>query len=151
MTASTSSRFDYKKGERIRFISGKYDGSTGWLDTEKGTTAKMVNVIIAATGARRTEKESRVYKRSVQLVSDVRDAGTYEEAMLAQHRDINRLMEKLVSRMAECRVTARQSGREMTRILISKMEEAEIEQNALGHRATWRDVQFDQNNIVLDN
>ena len=75
----------------------------------------------------------------------------YRQMTFIQHRDINRLMEKLIKKMVECRVTSRHSKREITRIFIEKLEEAELRQQMLGNKAVWRDVEFDANNIVLPN
>ena len=127
-----------KKGERIEFVKGGYKGQMGWLNWNKGSTDKQHYVIVKASD-KRVEIETRVNKTSV---TAEKTPDTYVEDMLDQHPDINEMMEKLVMGTTKCRITAGQSGEAICRLMLDKLQNAEIAQGALGNNATSRDVDW---------
>lgn len=78
---------DGDKGARIRFVKGTYRGEFGWKDARKGTTPKMIYVIVEASECRSKELKTRVMKTSVQeVVSEV----TISQEVHAQTRQEQR-------------------------------------------------------------
>eukprot|EP00523_Entomoneis_sp_CCMP467_P009448 CAMPEP_0168733370 /NCGR_PEP_ID=MMETSP0724-20121128/8257_1 /TAXON_ID=265536 /ORGANISM="Amphiprora sp., Strain CCMP467" /LENGTH=380 /DNA_ID=CAMNT_0008780429 /DNA_START=23 /DNA_END=1162 /DNA_ORIENTATION=- len=56
------------KGSPIQFVSGKYQGKSGWLDKNLGETAKMIYVIVSMNQG--NEIFTRVMKGSIQIQDD---------------------------------------------------------------------------------
>jgi glycerol-3-phosphate cytidylyltransferase-like family protein len=133
------------KGERIRFIKGTYQDQKGWLNTDKKHTKHKYHVIVEPDLPERNyEKSTSVMKTSVRLETAETLPKTYEEALLHQHPDTDRLMDKLASELVKCHISGHESATELCRIFVAKLEVAHEKQQALGHKALWRDVIWDK-------
>jgi hypothetical protein len=129
-----------KKGNSVRFCGGKYIGKTGWLNDEKGVTQQKVYVIVDM-GDEKT-KETIVNRESI--AAPYTQPGTFEEAALQQHPDIESMMDKLVRQLAKCNVGSTDvSVQTIASTFFNKMVKARTKQVELGKKATWRDVTWD--------
>ena len=92
-------------GHRIRFIRGTYKDQKGWLNATKEPTKQKYYVIVEPDPpAHIYEKGTCVLKTSVKILSAETLPRTWEEALLYQHPDIDRLMDKLAANLAMCRI-----------------------------------------------
>ena len=123
-------------GEVMQFVGGKYQGKTGWMNSAKPETPMCYYVYVKLESS---EKETRVRKESVRKEA-APIAQSYEEAVLVQHTDIDRMVDKLVRKLAKCDLN---SDQEMGRIFLRKLCGASVRQATLGPKALWRQVSFD--------
>jgi hypothetical protein len=124
-----------KKGKEIRFLRGTYEGKKGWIDDDAKKLKKHVHVILALPDG--GEETKRVWKSSVRAR---RRATSHEEAILDQNPDIDGLMDRLAGLLAKCEI--QNDSEKLARIFIHRINEANERQDELGHRATWRNVSF---------
>jgi hypothetical protein len=119
-----------KKGEAIRFIGGTYSKAnkstmTGWFNASKEHTPCMYQVIVDLGNGK--EKVTKVMKESVRIVSEEAGPTCFEEAVLQQHPDIDKAMDKLAQELAKCGVHAQSN--EISRILSQKILNAFVAQS----------------------
>jgi hypothetical protein len=60
--------------------------------------------------------------------------------VLPQHPDIESLMHKLCKELSKCLV---EDSEEVTALFSEKLELAKFQQERLGHKATYRNVEYD--------
>jgi hypothetical protein len=89
------------KGESCRFVGGKYTGKAGWYDMANKSTKRMIFVIVEDFDDEGNDKSTRVYKENV---GDYVEEQTYAEAVLYQHTDILKDMNRLCGKLAQCRL-----------------------------------------------
>ena len=137
-----------KKGKRILFIAGSYDGLKGWIDLGQDEMPKMIGVIVEGKRPGDELKVTKVKQSSVRDVSARKNAESYEEALLEQHPDIEALMEKLARELARCEITGKgESANEILSLVKKKIQKAYNNQSLLGQKARWRKVKWDD---ILD-
>jgi hypothetical protein len=126
------------KGNAIRFVKGKYAGETGWLNQDKAVTKCKIHVIVdkGDQGGIRT----CVDKTSVGPPH--REPQSFEEALLQQHPETERTMNKLVRLLARCNIVS--STENISLIFNTKLNEACVAQEALGSKATWSHVVWEE-------
>jgi hypothetical protein len=139
--------YEDRKGDRLVFVKGSYKGSRGWVDKLKGTTADCQYVIVEPKLPNRPhEKDTRVKKTSVKLVEAELQAVCFEEAILEQNPDIDEAFDKLVGLLASCQgVNVNKCGNALGVILMDRMHTASMAQLALGGKAKWRNVDWEEN------
>jgi hypothetical protein len=135
-----------KKGSRIK-ISGSTFKGEGWLDNSKDSTAQYTYVIYNKKGrnGKTTEVHSKVKHENYLLWTELKDASNYEEAMVLQHSDIDHLLDKLVRKMAECELVGGKgtsSAKNISNILVDRLDKAVARQNVKGDGARWRRVKW---------
>lgn len=87
------------------------------------TTTRVMRESIARTNsAGRTKKPS-----------------SFEEACLQQHPDIDKMMDKLVEKLAMCQVKPQEK---IVEIFLEKMKMANLKQLSKGNKALWYQVDF---------
>ncbi len=126
------------KGEKVRFVGGKYVGKKGWLNNDKGDTTYFVYVIVDLGNGK--TKETRVSKENV--ASPHTAPASYEEAVLQQIPEIEALMDKLARELAKCHVEVKDSSAPILEIMGLKIRDAMAKQVRKGSKATWRMVKF---------
>lgn len=144
---SQSRKNQPKKGDEIRFIGGKYKDEKGWLDVSVGVMPKMVGVIVAP--CRKTgneEKATRVRISSIQLMSLVKEATNWTEAVMEQHPDLAEHARKLATGLVECRIDITKEGTNLVNVLCDHIDKSYRQQVALRHQARWRVVKWTYNN-----
>ena len=132
------------KGSKIRFITGRYKGYNGWLDTAGGATNTMNYVIVDLNGK---EIPTRV-KKSSYIVE--RTPNTYVEAIFYQHPDILASMVRLARQLSECRLDG--NDEDELEITFSSMLHRAVVANT-GQGARYRDVDWtlsEEPNVVED-
>lgn len=134
---------DTDKGEAIRFCKGTYRGRTGWVDVNYDDTPlkKMIAVFVFCESGK--ELRTRVNKTSIKYLRDDKQPDTFEEALLHQHRDIDEAMDKLCRDLVKCGLHVKESAPEIAKIFIVKLTEAEAEQQMKGHKAVYRNVEWE--------
>ena len=106
------------KGPEIVFVSGKYAGSTGWINLELEPGRKTIPVIVAQENGK--EKLAKVFKSSFELKNKVPTC--YAEAVIDQCQDINRELIHLCRQFAMCEIEKDPDG--FRRVVEEKVVEA---------------------------
>ena len=131
-------------GHRVRFMGGTYKDQKGWLNTAKEPTKNKYYVIVEPDlPARNYEKATCVLKTSVKILSAETLPRSWEETLLDQHPDIDRLMDKLAANLALCRIDPNSSGNEISRLFVNKIAHEQSKLLALGILAAFWDVIWD--------
>lgn len=125
------------RGERIRFVGGTHKGKTGWIDNAKKSPPKMIYVIVQEEDGDTTT--TRVMRDSIAIAGVTKKPSSYEEACLQQHPDIDKMMDKLVEKLAMCQVEA---PKNIAFIFLEKMKKANLKQLSKGKKALWYQVDF---------
>jgi hypothetical protein len=134
-----------KKGTAIKIVDGKYKGYWGWIDTSRDATACFVPVIVSIKkGSAVAEKKTRVVHENYMLITEVKKPTTYEEAVMAEHSDIDALMRQLVKKLAECENIGAvgEAGNNVAGIFLDRLGKAIAAQNNKGEKARWRRVKW---------
>lgn len=130
-----------KKGQEVKILSGKYEGKKAWINVNKGNkgeTPKKIHLILRDGNK---ERLTCLMKTSIALRD--RKPTCFEEAIMDQHPDILGLMVKLTRALAECELPEDKSMKSnLAHIFIGNLDKAIFEQDALGHKAKWRKVQW---------
>lgn len=119
-----------------RLSGGIYRGSWGWNDTSKAPTACYIYLVINFEGflkAVRVRRES-VGERYERPKSHV-------EAACQQHEDLDESMDKLVKKLAQCRVSG---SPEATAYFRQRLDKAYGCQINLGSKALWKEVEYSE-------
>ena len=125
------------KGNRVRFIAGKYGGKTGWIDTERPTSENTLPVIVDL--GHRGEKETYVFMSSVR-VDEEKAPTSYADAVIQQCPDLEKLLVATCRAFAKCDIARDTEGFE--RIVAEKMNEAMTWQTNKGSKALYRKIKY---------
>ena len=130
------------KGAEITIIAGSYSGRCAWKNDAKGTTAKMVYVIIDMGDG--DELAKRIKKNNIgpPPVSP----SSYEEAVVQQIADVQYHLKKAAYHLAKCQI---KDWDEACRLFMIMCLEAQMEQEELGPAAAYYNVQFNQNDMNI--
>lgn len=126
-----------QKGQEIRFIRGKYQGQTGWVNAAKKKTKKGLQPVIVKMD-NGVEKQTRVKVTSFRTPFSA--ANNYAEAALQQHPDMELAMIKLAESVAECGL---RDINEMLVIFEAEIERAKFILLSKGSSARYRIVTCD--------
>jgi hypothetical protein len=136
---------DLFKGESIRFVGGKYDGEKGWMDKRFESTPLMYPVIVApCKKTKNKEKATKVYQENVGRQQDYQEPTNFVEAMLSQHEDIDRLLEKLCKEIAKCDIRMEKHSKHLNDSFFKRLLKAQGRQRSRGHKARWRYVNWNK-------
>lgn len=133
-----------EKGKAIRFVKGKYEGLNGWIDNSKKTKKKSFfqSVIVELDPDDEDDDEDRMelLKATKVKLSSFRDqfsseASSFEEAILMQHRDIEKAMIELAELFAKC---GNVNNNQVFRLLNDELDIAKKLQQKLGSKAKYR-------------
>ena len=129
------------EGSQIKIIGGSNKGCNGWIDKSRETTDCYTPVILKYRGK---EKTTKVKHENYVLVTEIKDAVNYEEAMIQQHSDIEDLLNQLVRKMAECEMIRAdgESATNLCTIFRVHLAKAIIRQNSKGNKARWCRVRW---------
>ena len=98
--AAQTNGIDHNRfGHRIVFIRGKCNGKEGWLDTEKGKTAKCVYVFVDLRNEDGSIKPTLVKKKSVKKKRQEAAAQVEDQVLNANPR-VEYLMRNLATELA---------------------------------------------------
>ena len=81
------------KGQKVRFISGKYGGKSGWLDTSREVGDGTVPVVVDR--GRRGDCATHVHDGSLRIIDEAKGATSYAEAVVDQCPDIEKKLTEL--------------------------------------------------------
>jgi hypothetical protein len=135
-----------KKGEPVRFVKGKYEGLTGWIDKGKKSKKKgfYQNVIVALDADENGMDESKL-KATYVKISSLRkpfpsEPRTFEEAAVMQHQDLEKAMIDLADMFAKLGGSVNHN--EVMRLFAAELNTAQELQCKLGSKARFRYVNF---------
>lgn len=128
------------KGEEITIIAGSYSGHRAWKNDAKGTTAKMVYVIIDMGDG--NELATRIKKKNIG--PPVASPSSYEEAAVQQIAAVQYHLKKAAYHLAKCQI---KDWDETCRLFMIMCLEAKLEQEELGPAAAYYNVQFNQDDM----
>jgi hypothetical protein len=130
-----------RKGEEIRFSAGIYRGLLGWMDTDNAETPCFYYVIVSkadgALKATKVKKESvnRRFQRPTCRI----------EAAFQQYPDVDESLDKLVKKLAQCAING---SDQMLIVFKRKLDQAYGRQIALGPKALWKVVEYEEEVVV---
>lgn len=127
------------RGAAVKVVGGKYAGHQGWLDTGKHCSSRYTYVILKVQDS---EKKTKVLHENYLLLTEIKVPKSYEEAVFAQHDDINEALNILVKKLAECELLQDKgdSGSKLVAFILSRLSAAKKRQDEKGSRARWRRV-----------
>ncbi len=125
------------KGDPIRFLKGKYKGKSWWINTEKIHTKCMTFAAVDMGNDRALKTSVRKDSIGSSIPNIPR---SYSEAAIQPHPDIESLMDKLCKELTECNV---EDSQDISTIFSEKLVLAYQEQKELGHKAVYRNVDYD--------
>ena len=133
-----------RKGEKIKFIGGKYKGLIGYIDKEKTDTPQCKYVIVKLKDG--NEKATYVKKKNVKLAKS-RDAPkptNYIDAMLESCPDIEADLNRLAMKVASCGHKEEKlvDLKPLYSALGARIKAARKQQKDLGAMAKWRLVEY---------
>jgi transcription antitermination factor NusG len=140
---TSSGTTSIEKGDEIRLVKGKYEGQQAWMNKAKKPTKCYYFVIVVDDDG--TERATRVLKGSARIIAQEPTPTSYEEAVIQQHPDIERAIDKLCELLVECGINKHSD--KLARILETKIEEAKATQDSLSYRAKWRHVEYETDEI----
>jgi hypothetical protein len=133
------------RGEEVRFVRGKYIGYTGWINRDGDETAVSIAVIVNGYKDKKTgvttNKATTVRTESVRVKAQPAP-NSRAEAIMQQHPEIEQTMEKLARQLAKCDLSPLSTS--ILQIFATKLQEESARQIAMGNRATWKRVQYDE-------
>jgi hypothetical protein len=132
-----------KKGQKVRFIAGKYGGRKGWIDEDREAGQDTVPVIVNL--GRKGEWETYVYTFSVELERLIA-ATTYAEAVIQQNPDLDCALTKVCRDFARCNIKKDLPG--FTQIIKKKLEEGTKYLESKGNKALYRHIKFNHSNAM---
>ena len=132
-------KYDDLKGDKVRFVKGTHIGRDAWINItkmDKGKRTGKVHLIIDIEDE--GEKRRAVSRNSVHVLRS--KCESYEEAILAQHQDIETEMIHLAIHFAQCGIQSKENA---CRIFHKELVLAEADQAMAGSRARWRHVDWE--------
>jgi hypothetical protein len=126
------------KGQRIRFVGGKYGGKKGWINLEKPAGEETTPVIVNLK--KKGEKATYVYNYSFEIESTT-EPSSYAGAVLQQCPDLDCALTKLCRDFAKCSIFRDYPG--FAAILDRKMQDATELMESRGSRGLYRHIKFD--------
>ena len=132
-----------KKGQAIKFIGGSHVGCSGWINKSKDPSEYYISVIVVLKKSKE-EKFTKIKHENYVLLTAVKDATNYEEAMMQQHVDIDEMLTKVVRKMAECELisVSGQDGQTIGNVFMDRLGKAIARQQVKGSKARWRRVRW---------
>lgn len=135
-----------KKGAKIKFIGGVHKGS-GWIDQSKNPSTEYTYVIVNKKdkNGKIQEMSTKVKHENYLLFTELKQPANYEEAMVDQCDDIDKLLNQLAKKIARCELVegkGSQSVKNIANILIDRVDKAVARQRSKGDGALWRRVRW---------
>jgi hypothetical protein len=135
-----------KKGAKIKFVGGVHKGS-GWIDQSKNPSPDYTYVIVNKKDkdGKSWEMSTKVKHENYLLFTELNQPANYEEAMVDQCDDIDKLLNQLARKMARCEMVdgkGSQSAKNIANILIDRVDKAVKEQRSKGDGALWKRVRW---------
>lgn len=128
------------KGDAIRFVSGKYAGKSGWIDTE-GVADDNVTPVIVNLG-RKGLKSTIVYTSSIMKQTYYKAPPSYAHAVIQQCPDIEKNLVTVTRQLAKCDIRKDEEG--FKGVMEGYLEAAAIWQENRGSKAMYRNIKFDK-------
>ena len=132
-----------KKGARIKLTGGSNHGCKAWLDNARSPTDCYTPIIVEkGKGDKKKEVQTKVLHENYEMYAAVPQPRNYEEAMLDQHPDIDKLMTKLARKIAQCERSQGEGdgGNVLGLIFLARVKKVKVRQEKKGRKALWRRV-----------
>jgi hypothetical protein len=133
-----------EKGEKIRFVKGRYQNLTGWKDKsyKKKRGSNYRGVIVKFEDG--SQKVTRVKKSSFRPSHE--DAVCFEQAAMQQNPDMEHAMIRFAEMWVECHINSNDKAVEY---LHYEIERARLRQKELGSKARYRKVEFTAPTVIM--
>jgi hypothetical protein len=142
-TIAAQAVLEERKGTACLLVGGTYRGCNAWFDKEKDETACQYYLIVNKDDG--YLKLIRVNKESVG--EPMQAPVSYIEAAFQQHQDLGECMDKLVKKLAQCRIDG---APETATFFRKKLDKAYGRQILLGSKAVWKMVEYGEEEVVVD-
>ena len=132
---------DNRKGGQVKVIRGSREGKKGWYDVSKRSRPAQSDHLILLNRDG-TEDICTLCKLSIEaiLLHNPPPPASFQEAMLQQHPNIERMMNKLATALAK--FEGLENTQELGQLFLVKVREAQIKQAELGCNELWRHVHW---------
>jgi hypothetical protein len=136
---TTMPEYKTKKGAKIRFVGGKYEGRKGWLNDAMENSRSRHYVIVKPNTRTGSGEEKATYVEPINYVlhSDKTPENRFE-ATIQAHAEIDCLISKLAKLCVECNLTAGNSGTAVSARLAERMIAFENHMNGKGSKGKYR-------------
>jgi hypothetical protein len=126
------------KGQKIRFIGGKYGGKKGWINADRPASEERTYVIVnlKKKGLRNTFVMDFSF-----AFEPTTEPASYARAVIQQCPDLDCALTKLCRDFAECSIKKDLPG--FAVVLGEKLEEAAALLESKGSKARYRRIKFD--------
>lgn len=134
-----------EKGERVRFIAGKYGGKKGWINSAREPGDNTIPVIVDR--GRKGEKSTYVYEENMKIEPST-PPSCYAEAVIQQCPDVEQLLVKMCRAFAKCDI--QQDGEGFMRLVQQNITAATEWQDSKGSLAYYRKIEWDEDGELVD-
>ena len=124
------------RGDLLNVTAGSYKGRRVWKNNAKTDTPKMIYVIIDMGDGK--EITTRIKKSSVGPPPE--NPTSYEEAAVQQIPDLHYHLKKAAYHLAKCQIS---DWEEASRLFTVLCQEAQLELEALGPKASYYNIDYD--------
>jgi hypothetical protein len=127
------------RGDRIRFIAGKYAGKSGWKNDAEPADEKVTPVIVDL--GRKGEYATVVWTCSIRVVGIVTDAPKcYADAAIQQCPDVEKSIVTATRQLAKCDIGRDEEG--FGKLLLTELGKAKEWQDKKGSKALYRSIEY---------
>jgi hypothetical protein len=127
------------KGDKVRFIAGKYAGKSGWKNSAEPADEKVTPVIVDL--GRKGEYATVVWTCSIRVVGIVTDAPQgYADAVMQQCPDVERSIVTATRQLAKCDIGRDEDG--FRELLLTELVKAKEWQDKKGSKALYRSIEY---------
>ena len=139
-----------KKGAEIFITGGSYSDHEGWIDDSRYVTDTRVPVITKRNGTT-FEYCTTIAHTSYELVTARANPTSYEQAVLIQHNDINKLLSDLARKLAQCDGISTHGGpgKRLCKLFLERVAEAIQSQDKKKGKARWRRVAWNHGTVAM--
>ena len=95
-------------GAPVRFLGGKFDGKTGWLNTNEEETMCYAPVFVYIAATDEVLIDARAYKKNIKEGFALKPTSR-TEAAIQQYPRIEKLMDKLLTELVKCKIGVNES------------------------------------------
>lgn len=125
------------KGDEIRFVSGKYGGKSGWINTQEPADESVTPVVVNL--GRKGEKCTYVHTSSIKRIATAPPV-SYAEAVIQQCPDIEKNLVTVARQLAKCDLSRDRQG--FQAVVNQKLDEALLWQESRGSKAMYRKIKY---------
>ena len=127
------SNLESRKGEPLRFKSGKCAGHMGWKDKDGPCLPVQMHCILQCKDG----SLKRVRVKQTGVAARRGEPKTCLQAAIHQHPDLDVAIDKVASLLAKCNIN---SSPELLDLFDKRVADGHVRQHQLGSKALWKHV-----------